>query len=862
MTRTIPELLSVAVSRSPDKEFLIFNKFSYSYRLIDLLSSALAGLFLKQGISKGDHVALFLPNCPEFILAWFALAKLGAVMVPINPSYKTAELTHLLTHSDSKLVVTTPELQNHLPPILPLFLTSRFPSQSSLSKSSNKPAKPFSTLSPEDVVSILYTSGSTGRPKGVVLPHRSYVIGGESFAYRAKLTDQDRLLTMLPLFHVNAEIYSVMGALVAGATIVLLDHFSASSFWSTVRDHKITQFNFLGVIANILLKQPVVSEETKHHVRLACGAGLSKSTLESFTSRFGFPILETYGLTEVPMGTSNLLSDSRPGSIGKPSRHPDPKLFTKVRLEGKTGEILLSSPALAHGYYQDPVATKLAFQAGWFHTGDLGKLDADGYYYFLDRLKDIIRKKGENISSREIELVIGELKEVAEVAVIPIPASLGEDDIKAYIVLKEGYQLSAQNVKSHCLKYLSSQKTPALVEFVASLPHTPTAKLAKNELKTLFLKTQTSRLVPRAYLVGGVRTPIAKVGMAFKDIRTDELLALTLTELAKRFKITEADDLLVGCVNQVGEGERNLARQALLLSSLSQKTPAATITRLSASGLEAVRLAFAGIAGGLSNSVIIGGVESFSRTPDSSRLGYPHLHPHLKKDLFSSGELIELMTREEGISREELDSYAFNSNSRSLSAESKLKPYLLSVAGLTKDEVPRLDLTLKRLSELPPLYNGLITAGNSSKLGDCAASALLASPQYCQTHSLTPLVGLVGFSLVAGDPQDYGRLPVLAVNELLNKHDLTTDHIDIWEIHEAYATVALYVARHLSLRPDRINRWGGAISLGHPFGATGLNLLLSAAHQLKESDSQYAVVVICIGGGQAMACLLSKFSSF
>jgi len=316
--RPLLTLFSSALLSSPNRPFLEFGHTVYTYHDLDLRSSALAAALRERGLSSGDHLALLLPNSPEFILAWLASLKLGLVLIPINPSYLSAELKELLTHSESKLLLTTPSLSSRVPPGFPLLLTQDFPT---------KPASAFTpspNLDPESLFAILYTSGTTGRPKGVMLSQRSFVVGGESFAYRAALTAQDRLLVILPLFHINAQVYSLVGSLVAQATLVLTDGFHASSFWSIVKDTKITQFNFLGVIANILLASPPSSLDQAHQVRLACGAGLSAKTHRAFTTRFGIPVLETYGLTEAPMGLSNTLTDLRPGSLGKPSRHPHP----------------------------------------------------------------------------------------------------------------------------------------------------------------------------------------------------------------------------------------------------------------------------------------------------------------------------------------------------------------------------------------------------------------------------------------------------------------------------------------------------------------------------------------------------------
>lgn len=881
---TIPQLLSNQTRNSPDKEFLVFKDQSLTYLEVDRRSAAIASHLQEMGIRQGDHVAFFLPNCPDFILAWFALAKLGAVMVPINPSYKSEELAYILSHSASKLCLTNktllPEISKITNNPIPILLTNQLPQ-----KPTQTPNLTLAEITSETTMSILYTSGTTGQPKGVILPHRSYTIGGESFAMRAKLSKKDRVMIILPLFHVNAQIYSVIGSLVVGATIILIDHFSASTFWKTILKHEVTQFNFLGVIANILLKQPALSTNYKHKVRLACGAGLSKETIESFINRFSIPLLETYGLTEAPMGTSNLPNDYRYGSIGRPSRHPNPNLFTQLRLigknghdvaQGETGEIILKTPVLSPGYYKNTKATEKAFKNGWFYTGDLGKQDADGYYYFLDRKKDIIRKKGENISSREIEKIIAGMPEVTEVAVIPIPAPLGEDDIKAIIVTKPGAKLTHQDVKKHTFSHLSPQKVPAIVEFVTKLPKTPTSKIAKNKLKSAYLEKISKLRRPVTYLVDGLRTPFAKFAGAYNGYRPDEMLAHCLTTLKTKNQLDKVDDVIVGCVNQAGESERNIARQAVLLSSLNFTTPAVTVSRLSASGLESARLAHLAIKSKASRVVIAAGVESFSRapfilpranknspaetTPIDSKLGWNFLHPKLKDTLRSSGDFAETLAKKEAITRADQDSYAIRSNERALFAADNLQKEITPFKQLDHDEVPRPDITLKRLQELEPLYSatGTITAGNASKLADGAAVALIASKEIVKEQRWKPLAGLVGFSLIAVKPENYAIAPALAIRNLLNKHNLILDHLGVIEIHEAYAAQVLLCAKKLKLNPKRINKWGGAIALGHPFGATGIRLLLTTSHQLTQSDSNFAVVAICVGAGQALAALLTK----
>jgi crotonobetaine/carnitine-CoA ligase len=277
------------------------------------------------------------------------------------------------------------------------------------------PAAPMGDVDANSVASLVYTSGTTGQPKGVIQPHRSYVIAGESLAMRAGLCADDRVLTVLPLFHVNAQFYSTMGTLVAGATLILLRRFSASQFWEHVQHYDATQFNFIGAMARMLYNQPPTPLGTAHRVRIACGAPVPVDIYADFERRFHLTVLETCGLTECPMGTSNLVHMCKRGSMGKPARHPDPALYTRVRLVdeaerdvlvGQVGEVLLQSPALMLGYYRDPERIADARRGGWFHTGDCARQDKDGFFFFVDRKKDIIRRRGENIASVEIERVL------------------------------------------------------------------------------------------------------------------------------------------------------------------------------------------------------------------------------------------------------------------------------------------------------------------------------------------------------------------------------------------------------------------------------------------------------------------------
>ncbi|MEE8290893.1 MAG: AMP-binding protein [Candidatus Tectomicrobia bacterium] len=504
----VRQLVERRVAAHPDKPFLMFEQVETSYGAFDAIVNQVANGFRQLGVEAGDRVCVMLSNCPPFLYAWFALMKLGAILVPINSAFRSTETQYITAHSGAVAIIvdetTGPvvaEITASLPDLTHRISIATTPGEGELAWSAVVDDQPTEfagpSIDPEQVASIIYTSGTTGTPKGVMQPHRSYIVAGESFAMRTALQADDRILTILPLFHANAQFYSTMGTLVAGATMILSPRFSASRFWEHVHQVGATQFNFIGAIARMLYNQEPSPLETSHQMRLACGAPVPLEIYADFERRFHLTVLETYGLSECPMGTSNLLTRRKPGSMGQPSRHPDPQQYTRVRLVddedrdvpvGQTGEVVLQSPALMVGYYRDPERTAEAMRSGWFHTGDEAYQDEDGFYFFVDRKKDIIRRRGENISSVEIERVLNEHAAVAESAVIPVPAALSEDDIQAYVVLRPAAEATAEALQDWCRRRLAAFKIPHHIAFRDALPKTPTQRVEKYKLREEYLR--------------------------------------------------------------------------------------------------------------------------------------------------------------------------------------------------------------------------------------------------------------------------------------------------------------------------------------------------------------------------------------
>ena len=438
-----------------------------------------------------------LPNSAALVLAWFGLARLGAIILPIKTGYTGAEVGYLLGHAEPSVVLAASRYLAAIRSSWSGPLVSLEPGaegKTSWPELLASPAAEFPPVGEEAPAVLLYTSGSTGTPKGVLQSHRTFVLTGEAFPWWLGLTSQDRLLTPLPLFHINAQAYSTMGAIGAGATLILLDGFSASRFWEQARASGATQINALGAVLTILLKQPRTPAERDHRVRLIYAApALPAEPHQAVEERFGVRLVVGYALSEGTFGTITPLGTPFPlGSMGLPRHHPDPAIRNDVRILrddgreaaiGEVGEIVMRGPAVMLGYYRDPEATRDALRDGWLFTGDLAFRDEQGFYTFVDRKKDLIRRRGENVSSVEVEQVILLHPKVLEAAVVPVPSELTDEEVKAYVVPRPGSALTPEEISAWCAWRLAAFKVPGIVEVVAELPRTPTGKVAKHLLR-------------------------------------------------------------------------------------------------------------------------------------------------------------------------------------------------------------------------------------------------------------------------------------------------------------------------------------------------------------------------------------------
>jgi len=498
-------MLESRASAAPDRKFIVFEQESLTYLDAAHDVERAAALFAVRGVRSGDRVGLMSLNHPSTVITLFALARLGAVMVPVNPDYGPEEAGYVLAHAQVCGVLCSPAALEtvraacaKLAPAPWLMLNA--PGDPALEVFADAlEAAPLEVPpeagTPDSVCVFIYTSGTTGFPKGVTHSQRNVVLAGEGFVERMRLQPEERLLCILPMFHINALFYSLAGTLAAGATIVLVPKFSASAFWKTVAETRATEVNTIAAVTSILTQRPRAEFIPGHGLRKVYGAPFTPETYAVFRNEFGVPhLVEGYGMSEVPGVLNNPFDGPHKiGSMGRPSRHPDHSMaFAEMKVidedgrdlpDGETGELAVRTPIVMKGYYRDPEQTAAAFRDGWFMTGDLGYRDADGYFWFVARKKDIIRKRGENISGAELDRVIGAHPDVAEAAAIPVPDPLGEDEILVAVVRRPGATLTARAVADWCSERLAAIKVPRYVAFVEVLPQTPTHRVAKFKLR-------------------------------------------------------------------------------------------------------------------------------------------------------------------------------------------------------------------------------------------------------------------------------------------------------------------------------------------------------------------------------------------
>ncbi len=498
---SLPAVLRARAELTPDEPFLTFEDRRRTYAQALAAAEQTAAALASLGVGRGDKVATFLPNCTEILDLWFGSSLLGAVFVPVNTGLKGDGLRYIVEHSEAAFVAADAPLLDTLHAALPTGSgpQHRFVRGEGASDgygdlgellTGNHATAELPEVKPEELASILYTSGTTGLPKGVMNCHNSYPTAGYEFTQRYVLAREDDVLyTSLPLFHINAQSLSTVGSLVSGRPVVIAPRFSASRFFDDLRAHDVTVFNYIGAMLTMLYKQPEREDDTEHRVRLTVGGAAPAEIWEAFEQRFGLSILEIYGLTETAtfcLGSPP--DDIRVGKLGRPVG------WSEVRIErpdgdeapdGEPGEIAIRSKrphTLFLGYYKNDEATDNAMAGGWFHSGDRGRRDPDGYFVFIDRLKDSIRRRGENISSYEIERIVNSHPLVAESAAVGVPSDLGEEEVMIVVVAK-GEALENGELVEFCRERMADFMVPRYVRLKTELPKTATQRVQKFKLR-------------------------------------------------------------------------------------------------------------------------------------------------------------------------------------------------------------------------------------------------------------------------------------------------------------------------------------------------------------------------------------------
>ncbi len=491
-----------------DKAFLQYQEGKeLTYREVNETANRIANGLLNHGLKKGDKVATFLPNCLGAVHLWFGVSKAGLVDVPINLANKGNFLSYILNNSDSKVIVIDRGLidrlkliENDLTKLEKVIVWPNTEAKQGTPKlrfelsdyqdlAKGSPETPLVATKASDPQMIIYTSGTTGPAKGCMEPHSMVYFSAREYIDAIGATSEDILYTCLPLFHANARILCVYPALLLGAKAVIYERFSASRFWDQIRKAKATVFNSLGATANFIYSQPRKANDSDNPVRVCAAFPMPTAIYQDFEKRYDLKIVEGYGLTELAIITYNPYDRPKIGSCGRATSSFEIRIVDDDDFPvpaGTVGEIVAQGRVpwtTSLGYYNMPDKTVELVRNHFYHTGDAGYLDEEGYLFFVDRIKDYIRRRGENISSFEVERSVNAHSQVSESAAIGVRSEEAEDEVKIVVVLKKGEQLAPEELLAFCEERMPYFAVPRYVEFVQNLPKTPTGKVEKTKLR-------------------------------------------------------------------------------------------------------------------------------------------------------------------------------------------------------------------------------------------------------------------------------------------------------------------------------------------------------------------------------------------
>ncbi|MEN9315893.1 MAG: hypothetical protein RIS35_2286 [Pseudomonadota bacterium] len=509
--RTIGRVLAEKARRIAHRPLLRWQGTVHDYAGAESLSNRYANGFATLGVRHGDHVAVMMPNCPEFLWVVWGLGKLGAVAVPLNTASRGDMLAYFVDQSDSRWLICDAQwvdrvatISGQMPKVGTVIVHAPGGDLPGTDFAGGRPVlalgsivsdddtpPPVDRVRHDDTHLILYTSGTTGPSKGVMCPHSQGLGIGRSLTMDYGYRPDDVLYTCLPLFHANALWYSVCAALWADASVALSPRFSASAFWDEILESGATQFNSLGAMTNIILQLPEGPHERAHRLRQCMVVPMQKDLYAEIRRRFGVAPTSVFAMTENYAVTS-FLPDDRPDKAGSAGSGRGLSALHIVDDDGtvlppgQVGEIqvrALLPGSMMKGYYRMPEATAKAFVDDWFCTGDRGRLDEDGYLFFVDRKKEAIRRRGENISAYEVEMILSGHPAILEAAAVAVPSELSEDEVMVYLVTRPGATVTPEEVIRFADARMSHFMVPRFVAFVEALPKTSTEKIEKYKLQ-------------------------------------------------------------------------------------------------------------------------------------------------------------------------------------------------------------------------------------------------------------------------------------------------------------------------------------------------------------------------------------------
>ena len=506
--QSLGHVLEQAALADPEKRLFIYEGDDLSYSQVNRRVNRTANALKALGVGKGSHVSVMLPNGFEFPIVWLALAKLGAVMVPTNTTYRERDLEYILSDAEASTIVLHCDyvaMLENIRPKLPLLqeivLVGGVGKEGyhSYESMTGEASEDFiiENVNENDLLNIQYTSGTTGFPKGCMLTHRFWLLMAQLIVEEVDEagtgTPEDVLLTAQPFYYIDPQ-WNTALALSAGIALVIVHRFSPSKFWPTVKEYGVTFFYLAGTMPFYLLELDEDPEvEKKHKVRMIGCGGMPPQFHKVFEDRWGVPLREGFGMTETGADMGVPLEDTDSvgsGAMGAPVPTKEAMVvdeFDEALPDGQVGELVIRGEPMMLGYWKRPEETERAMRNGWFHTGDLAFKDEKGYFHWVGRIKDMVRRSGENISSAEVEGVLSEHPEITAAAVVPVPDRLRGEEVKAYIVLKKGATsetVHPNDIVAFAKEKLSYFKVPRYIEFVESLPLTPSERVEKHKLVT------------------------------------------------------------------------------------------------------------------------------------------------------------------------------------------------------------------------------------------------------------------------------------------------------------------------------------------------------------------------------------------